>query len=139
MQFLRIPIFMFLVALLQSCMSLPLSRNNTNVTSSVSITDGPFEQFKRSEYKLMSNATGVSETRQVYILFFPLGRVKNDKELEQNAYFNAMAEAPNADAIILPRVKTSKVVIPLILVNYYSKRVTLTGRAVKLHSNVGEP
>lgn len=129
--------FTFLVLLfLTSCSSVGLlTRSIQENKQSNSYLNDNFEPLKRTDYSLLSATTGYAQTRQFYILFFPIGKSKTNQELESNAYNQAVENCPSADAVILPRTKYKRFFIPLLLVNYSSRSIAVKGRGVKLIEN----
>ncbi len=113
--------------------------SSCGLSVSKTLTDNPnpylsssFEPLKRSDYDLLDQTAGDARSKQFYILFFPIGKSKTAQELESNAYSDAVSNCKNADAVILPKVEYKRLTIPLILVNYSSRKVTVKGRGVQL-------
>lgn len=127
-------VFAFSVLLfLTSCSNVGLlTRTIQENKQSNSFLNDNFEPLKRNDYKLLSTTTGYAQTRQFYILFIPIGKSKTNQELESNAYNQAVENCSGADAIILPRTKYKRFSIPLLLVNYSSRSVTINGRGVNI-------
>lgn len=122
-----------LTVLFSSCgisLTKTLSGNQSN-----NYLNGSVEPLKRSEYTLLSSTTGKANASQFYLLFFPIGKSRTNQELESNAYTDAVENCANADAIIMPRTKYKGFSIPLILINYTSRKITVTGRGVKINEN----
>ena len=63
---------------------------------------------------------------------FPIGNHKSNSELYDNAYYNAIEKIPEADGLILPRQKNRKLIIPLILINYYRRDIVVSGVAISV-------
>ncbi len=108
-----------------------------SVTKTLSDEPNPYlnssvEPLKRSEYKVLNSTTGTATSKQLYLLFFPIGKSKTTQELESNAYYNAVDNCKGADALILPKTEYKRFSIPLILLNYSSRKVTVKGRGVQL-------
>jgi hypothetical protein len=91
------------------------------------------EALKFTDYKVLKSTSGKASTSRFYILFFPVGRLKNDAELYENAYYNAVNNCDSADAIILPMRKNRKLTIPLILINYQRKEIEVKGVGIKVN------
>ena len=88
--------------------------------------------MKREDYDILTTATGRASTSKFYLLFIPIGNHKSNAELYNNAYYDAIANVPNADGLILSRQKNSKLIIPLILINYYKRDITVSGIAISV-------
>jgi hypothetical protein len=59
-------------------------------------------------------------------------------ELFDNAYYEAVDNLPNADALLLPRQEIKKVTIPLILFNYHKRTTTVTGVGISINGKMLE-
>lgn len=124
-----------LVLLLSSCgfsVTQPLADNHNPYHGS------SFEPLQREDYSLLTNTTGTATARQVSLLFFPIGKSKTNRELESNAYNDAVANCKYADAVIMPRAEYKRFSIPLILINYSSRKITVSGRGVKIKEKSGD-
>lgn len=124
-----------LALLLSGC---GLSFRKTSLNTSVSVNNSSSQDIatlRRSEYELMGQATGQMASRQVFVLWFPVGAQKSRAELIENAYYKAAETVPGCDALLLPRTQTNTVFVPLLLVNVLSRRVTLQGRCLHLLEN----
>lgn len=119
---------------IQSCgVTLPAIRK-TNVNSNIVVNDAAsqIEPLKFSEYKVLKSTEGKAVTNRFYFLFIPLGKMKSETELYENAYYDAVSNCDSADAIILPMRKNKKLTIPLLIVNYQRKEVVVKGVAVQV-------
>jgi hypothetical protein len=127
-------VFLIIVMASSACaLSLPsFRRTSQNTDVSISNTSSQVEALKRSEYDVLRTTTGKSRTAKFYLLFFPIGRHKSSEELYENAYFNAVDNLEGADGLLLPRQKNRKLVIPLLLINYYQKEVEVSGLAISV-------
>lgn len=114
-------------------------RTNINTEVSTNNASSQIEALKRSEYDVLSNTSGKASSSQIYFLFFPIGKVKSLSELYENAYYNAVDNLPNADGIILPRQKSKKLVIPLILINYTRKEIEVSGVGISVKGKTAAP
>ncbi|MFM2386961.1 MAG: hypothetical protein RL660_1718 [Bacteroidota bacterium] len=123
-----------LILLLQSCGLTMPSVRKTNVQSNVTVSDASsqVEPLKYSEYTVLKSTKGTATTNKVYFLFIPLGKTKTDAELYENAYFDAVESCEGADALILPMRKSKKLTIPLLIINYQRKQVTVKGVGVQV-------
>jgi hypothetical protein len=123
-----------------SCLTLPsLHRTAQTQTNEISINNtSQIEALKREDYNVLRTTTGSASTTTIRILFFPIGKYKTNSELYENAYADAIDNLPNADALILPRQQTKKLTIPLILVNYSTRKVTVTGVGISVKNKVME-
>jgi len=118
-----------LALFLISCNSVKILDNNKTLDEHYG---NHFEPFKRSDYSILSESTGNAKSRQLYILIFPIGKSRSNQELQSNAYYSAVKNVPGADAVVLPRTSYKQFFIPLLLINYSSRSITVTGRAIKL-------
>lgn len=123
-----------IISSLSSCsVTLPSFRKpNFNTDISISNASSQIEELKREDYEVLTTATGSAGTSKIYILFFPIGNHKSNSELYDNAYYNAIEKIPNADGLILPRQKNKKLIIPLVLINYYRRDVVVSGVAISV-------
>ena len=121
-----------------SCsVSLPrFSKTTTGVT--VTNDNAQIEALKREDYKVLKRTTGKASTTRCYILFFPIGKHKSNDELYDNAYYSAVENLDDADALILPHQKTKKLTIPLILFNYNRRTTTVTGVGISVKDKISK-
>ncbi|MFH0755720.1 MAG: DUF6567 family protein [Bacteroidota bacterium] len=135
--YLKILLLCSAVTGLSSCsVSLPLKQNQSN---EISINNtSQIEALNREEYNVLRTTTGSASTSRFYILFFPLGKYKTNVELYENAYYKAVDNLPNADALILPRQEIKRFIIPLILFNYSNREVTVSGVGISVKDKVME-
>jgi hypothetical protein len=122
---------------LSSCsVTLPHRQNLSNEISITNITQ--IEALKREDYNVLRTTSGSASTSRFYVLFFPIGKHKTNTELYENAYYDAVDNLPNADALILPRQKIKKFIIPLILLNYSKREVTVSGVGISVKDKIME-
>ncbi len=125
---------------LPSCSVIPffnstsLNQSNESPLSNMS----QIEALKRNEYNVLKTTTGSAATSRFYLLFFPIGKHKTNTELYENAYYNAVDNLSNADALIMARQQIKRFTIPLIVVNYYRREVTVTGLGISVKDKVLE-
>ena len=134
-----LPILGLLVLFLMSSCSISLPRFS-KTTTGVTITNSTsqIESLKKDDYQVLRTTTGKASTRRFYILFIPIGKHKTNSELYDNAYYSAVENLPNADALILPHQKTKKLTIPLLLFNYNKRTTTVTGVGVSVNDKLIE-
>lgn len=118
------------IALLSSCSILNPNLGSTNTAVSIENTSSHIEALKREDYEVMQKTVGKASSSTLYLLFFPIGKHKSSEELYNNAYYDAVDNLPNADAIILPRTKNKKFFIPLLLINYSRRTTEVSGLGV---------
>lgn len=122
-----------LIISLSSCsLSLP---SFTSQSTGVTITNetAQIEPLKKEDYTVLKPTTGKASTGRCYILFFPIGKNKSNAELFDNAYYKAVDNLPDADALLLPRQKINKFTVPLIIFNYQRRTTTVTGVGISLN------
>jgi hypothetical protein len=126
--------FVAAVTILQSCALTMPSVRKTSVQSNVTVSDAStqVEPLKFAEYNVLKSAKGTASTNKVYFLFIPLGKTKTDAELYENAYYDAVESCEGADALILPMRRSKKLTIPLLIINYQRKQVTVKGVGVQV-------
>lgn len=126
------------VTLFSSC-SLTLPRN-TNQPTGVTITNNnaQIEALKKEDYKVLRKTKGKASTTRFYFLFIPIGKHKSNNELYENAYYKAVDNLPNSDALILPRQKIKKFTIPLILLNFNKRTTTVSGLGITVKNKLLE-
>jgi hypothetical protein len=127
---------------LSSCsVSLPFfSRTNQNQSNEFSINNtSQIEALKREDYNVLQTTTGSASTSRFYLLFFPIGKHKTNSELFENAYYNAVDNLTDADALIMPRQQIKKFTVPLLLVNYNRREVTVTGVGISVKDKLMKP
>lgn len=113
--------------------------NRQNVSNEYSINNiSQIEALKREDYDVLRTTTGSAATSRFYLFIFPMGKHKTNIELYQNAYYDAVNNLPNADALILPRQQIKKFVIPLILLNYSRREVTVSGVGISVKDKILE-
>jgi len=119
---------------LSSCsVTLPSFRKtNLNTDISINNTSSQIAELKREDYEVLMPTTGSASTTKFYFLFIPIGKHKSNSELYDNAYYDAIEDIPNADGLILPRQKNQKLIIPLILINYYRRDIEVSGVAISV-------
>ncbi len=120
------------IALLSSCSILNPNLGSTNTAVSIENTSSHIEALKREDYEVMQKTVGKASSSTLYLLFFPIGKHKSSEELYNNAYYDAVDNLPNADAIILPRTKNKKFFIPLLLINYSRRTTEVSGLGVSV-------
>jgi hypothetical protein len=128
-------ILSLVIIVLSSCsVSLPiLSRTNQNQSNEFSINNASqIEALKRDDYNVLQTTTGCASTFRFYILFFPIGKYKTNLELYETAYYDAVNNLPNADALILPRQQIKKFTVPLLLINFNKREVTVSGVGISV-------
>jgi hypothetical protein len=119
---------------LSSCSVTLPSFRKTNLNTDISINNASsqIEDLKREDYEILTTSTGSASSSKFYFLFIPIGNHKSNSELYDNAYYNAIEKIPNADGLILPRQKNKKLIIPLILINYYRRDIVVSGVAISV-------
>jgi len=130
------------ILVFSSCsVTLPFfSRTNQNQSNEFSISNSSqIEALHSNDYDVLQTTTGSASTSRFYFLFFPIGKHKSNSELFENAYYEAVDNLPNADALILPRQKIKKFTVPLLLVNYNRREVTVSGVGISVKDKVKEP
>ena len=121
-----------------SC-AVTLPRSSKTTIGEIGTNDiAQIESLKREEYTVLRTSTGKASTTRCYILFIPIGKHKTNGELFDNAYYAAVENLPNADALILPRQKTKKLTIPLLLFNYNRRTTTVTGVGISVKDKILE-
>ena len=129
------------IIVLSSCsVSLPIfSRTNQNQSNEFSINNASqIEALKRDDYNVLQTTTGSAATSRFYLLCFPIGKHKTNSELFENAYYNAVDNLTDADALIMPRQQIKKFTVPLLLVNYNRREVTVSGVGISVKDKVQE-
>lgn len=127
------------------CLSLALPacgtlRRNTGVgdmSSQVTVnsTERDIATLERGQYEVLAPVEGSAYGRRVFILWFPVGAQETRQELEANAAFNAVAKRQGCDELMFPHTKSTRILIPLLLVNVAISRVRLKGRCVRMLHN----
>jgi starvation-inducible outer membrane lipoprotein len=121
---------------LTSCIALPPRQNISNDYSNNNMSQ--IEALSREEYDVLRATNGSAATSRFYLFIFPMGKHKTNSELYQNAYYDAVDNLPNADALILPRQHIKKFVLPLILINYSRREVTVSGVGISVKDKIME-
>lgn len=135
-------IISLVIIVLSSCsVSLPIfSRTNQNQSNEFSVNNSSqIEALQSKDYNVLQTTTGSASTSRFYFLFFPIGKHKTNSELYESAYYDAVDNLPNADALILPRQQIKKFTVPLLLVNYNRREVTVSGVGISVKDKVQEP
>lgn len=106
-------------------------------TTKTAINHQPIEiqKFNRDEYVVLDQINGKANSTRVWFLFIPFGG-KSDQKLYEKAYNSAVKSAigQKADGILQPRYTYKKTTIPLILLNFTTKKVTVEGKAFRIKS-----
>lgn len=126
---------------LSSCgITIPLlSSSSQNQSNELSLSNtSQIEALKREDYNVLKTTTGNAATSRFYLLFFPIGKHKTNTELYDNAYYNAVDNLSNADALIMARQQIKRFTIPLLLINYSRREVTVTGVGISVKDKVME-
>lgn len=129
-----------MLSMLSSCsISLP-SINSHKISSAVTTSNQStqIEPLKREDYAVLRTTSGKAASSRFYILFFPIGKHKSNDELYSSAYYDAVDNVANADALILPHSKINKFSIPLLLINYSRRAVTVTGVGISVKDKIIE-
>lgn len=132
---------LFMLVFASSCaLTLP-SYKKTSQSSNVNVssTESQVEALRRDDYKVLQQTTGKASTSKVFILFLPIGKFKSESELYEDAYFDAVDNLPGADGLLLPRKKSRKLIVPLLLVNYYRKKVVVKGVGIAVNGKSEAP
>lgn len=90
------------------------------------------EALERADYEVLGQAQGSDASSSWFVLWFPVGGIRTKNEIIDAAYFDAVESMPGCDALLIPRVKSRRIVIPLLLVNVVIKRNELKGRCVRI-------
>jgi hypothetical protein len=135
---LKLSVIAVITVYFSSCsVSLPsFRRTNVNTDISVNSAVSQVEPLKREDYDVLGPTKGSAGTSKFYVLFIPLGKHKTNNELYENAYYNAVDNLPNADALILTRQKNKKLIVPLILINYFRREVEVSGVGISVKGKI---
>jgi hypothetical protein len=109
--------------------------NKTSLSSSVSVVQDNVQDvgtLHREDYRVLESANGQAQAQQAYLLWFPVGVQKTRTELVDDAVYQAIGSVEGCDALLLPHSTTRTVVIPLLVVNFVTRRITLRGRCIGL-------
>ena len=106
-------------------------------TTKSSINHQPIEiqKFNRDEYVVLDNVHGEAKSNRFWLLFIPFGG-KSDQKLYERAYNKATKSAvgQKADGILQPKYSYKKITIPLIVLNFTSKKVAVEGKGFRIKS-----
>ncbi len=89
----------------------------------------------RHEYEVLGTAQGRDKTTRVFVLWFPVGQHKSPAEVWDSAYYDAVRRVEDCDGLLLPRARTKRIVIPLLLVNVIVKRTDVAGRCIRIKTD----
>ncbi len=106
--------------------------NTIDASPETSFAGHGVEQLERGDYEVLGQAEGSDASSSWFVLWFPVGGIRTKNEIIDAAYFDAVESVPGCDALLIPRVKSRRIVIPLILVNVVIKRNKLKGRCVRI-------
>jgi len=125
---------------LSSCSVIPLFNSTSLIQGNENTPSNAYqiEALKRNEYNVLKTTTGSAATSRFYLLFFPIGKHKTNTELYENAYYVAVDNLPNADALIMTRQEIKRFTVPLLLINYSRREVTVTGLGISVKDKVLE-
>ncbi len=106
---------------------------STSVSVSGAVQD--IATLQRHEYEVLGQAEGAASSRAFFVLLFPIGEQKSRDTLIDDAYYAAADTVEGCDALLVPRMRTRTVVIPLVLLNVVHRSVRLKGRCVRVLGN----
>ncbi|MDR0874124.1 MAG: hypothetical protein LBN27_11775 [Prevotellaceae bacterium] len=101
---------------------------------------GDVNNFNRSEYVLNSTVSGQSKSIVLWVTFIPMGNPAKETRVAQRAYRNAVKTARKnstqpIDGIVNPQYTTTRVIVPLLLVNFAYKKVVCEGKSYRLKTD----
>lgn len=107
---------------------------NTSVSSSVEVsqTGRDVATLERHEYEVIETSVGQNKSTSVFVLTLPVGGQTSHQEQVDTAYSTAVSRVPGCDAILMPRVETKRVLVPLLLINFAFKTITVKGRCIHI-------
>lgn len=110
---------------------------NTSVSSSVEVsqTGRDVATLERHEYEVLETSVGQNKNTSVFVLTLPVGGQTSHEEQVDTAYSFAVSRVPGCDALLMPRVETKRVLVPLLLVNFAFKTITVKGRCIHIKEN----
>lgn len=110
---------------------------NTNVSSSVEVnqTGRDVATLARHEYEVLATSVGQNKSTSVFVLTLPVGGQTSHQEQVDTAYSAAVSHVPGCDAMLMPRVETKRVLVPLLLINFAFKTITVKGRCIHIKEN----
>lgn len=133
-----IPVVLGLLVPAQGC-GLFRRRNNinTSVSSSVEVnqTGRDVATLARHEYEVLTTSVGKNKSTSVFVLTLPVGGQTSHQEQVDTAYSVAVSGVPGCDALLMPRVETKRVLVPLLLINFAFKSITVKGRCIHIKEN----
>lgn len=132
-----VPIIAISALLSLGCGLFHRNKNTTTVSSNVEVSQQgrDIATLRRGEYEVIGTSLGEDVSRRVYVLTIPVGSQTGASEGIANAYYDAVDRNPQCDAIVMPRVETKRIVIPLILVNIIVRKNRVKGRCVHILEN----
>lgn len=113
-----------LLLLLQLSASQPLQAQKQNSPPAQA------PELSRQDYTVMNTVTGVSRSNRIWILFIPFGGKSETKRREQ-AYRRAIAKC-GCDGLLQPVYSERKVPVPLIVVSYFHRKTTVSGKGYRI-------
>lgn len=123
----KITTLVLLAFLLSSCVT---SRGRFTKTADVSLNEN---------YTAIANVEGRAFAPKLWILFIPIGG-SSDQGLYNRAYKRALSEYENANGITSQMVEYKKVTVPLLLITFVNKHITVNGVAYEIKKdNVNQP
>lgn len=107
---------------------------NTSVSSSVEVsqTGRDVATLERHQYEVLETSVGQNKNTSVFVLTLPVGGQTSHEEQVDTAYSFAVSRVPGCDALLMPRVETKRVLVPLLLVNFAFKTITVKGRCIHI-------
>ena len=106
------------------------------VTGSKMASVSGIENLKREDYTILPEQQTTAQVHRLWILFIPIVRIgpKTDVARETKA-FDKMVSDNKADGVIAAKYTHKNWCIPLILVNYSHRSVTLKGKPFAIKTN----
>ncbi len=107
---------------------------STSVNSSVSISqqDRDIATLQRDEYEVIETSIGANKARSIFFLTLPVGSHTTHEEQVDSAYYQAVDRIPECDALMMPRVDTKRIFVPLLIVNIVIRKTQVKGRCVHI-------
>lgn len=85
-------------------------------------------------YQPLTKVDAEAFAPKIWILFIPLGG-SSDQGLYNRAYKKAMKQADGSDGVTSQIVEYKKIKIPLLLITYVNKHISVSGTAYKIKTD----
>jgi len=130
-----IPVLAVVAFSLTACAPKPQIQNTLSTGSELSFAGHGVDNLHREDYEALGIAEGRDRSASWFVLWFPVGGIRSKSEIIDGAYYDAVESVPGCDGLLVPRVKSQRYLVPLLLVNVVVRRHAVKGRCFHIISD----